>query len=329
MRNITFSESTREAMREEMQRDPSVFLYGEDIISNGGIFGQFSGLSEEFGDRVKATPISETAIIGAALGAALTGCRPVADMHFADFMGIAFDEFANQIAKNRYMFGGQMNIPLVVRAPDGMINQAAAQHSQSVEGWLYNVPGLIIVTPSSPATAKGLLKSAIRLDDPVIFFEHKVLYSQKGPVPEEEFFTPIGKAELIRKGSDVTVVTYSIMVQKTIQAAEELEREKNISVEIIDLLTIKPFDIETILKSVQKTHRCVIVHEAVVDGGVGGEIATQVQEEAFYFLDSPIFRVGAKNVPVPFSPPLEKYVAPNVEIIKETLLKSLNKIEEG
>ena len=326
MRNITFSEATREAMREEMHRDPTVFVYGEDIVSQGGIFGQFAGLPKEFGDRVRDSPISETAIIGSALGAALTGCRPVADMHFADFVGVAGDEFANQIAKNRYMFGGQVNIPLVVRAPDGIINQAAAQHSQSVEGWLYNIPGLIIVAPSSPATAKGLLKTAIRMDDPVIFFEHKILYPQKGPVPEEEFFTPIGRAAVVKEGSDVTIVTYSLMVQKSIQAAEELEKEENISVEVIDLLTIKPFDLDTILKSIQKTHRCVIVHEAVVDGGVGGEIATQIQEEAFYFLDSPVYRVGSKNVPIPYSPPLEQYVAPHVENIKEALLKSLNKI---
>ncbi len=325
MRTITFSEATREAMREEMRRDPTVFVYGEDIVRQGGIFGQFAGLPEEFGSRVRDCPISETAIIGSALGAALTGCRPVADMHFADFIGVAGDEFANQIAKNRYMFGGQVDIPLVVRAPDGIINQAAAQHSQSVEGWLNNIPGLIIVAPSSPATAKGLLKTAIRLNDPVIYFENKVLYSQKGPVPEEEFFTPIGKAEIVKEGSDVTIVTYSIMTQKSLKVAEELEKEKNISVEIIDLLTIKPFDLETIIKSIQKTHRCVIVHEAVVNGGVGGEIASQIQEEAFYYLDSPILRVGSKDVPIPFSPTLEKFVAPQIEDIKMALLQSLNR----
>jgi pyruvate dehydrogenase E1 component beta subunit len=318
MRTITFSQATLEAMQEEMRRDPTVFVYGEDIVRQGGIFGQFKGLPEEFGDRIRDVPISETAIVGAALGAALTGTRPVADMHFADFISVAFDEVVNQIAKNRYMFGGQANIPLVIRAPDGISNQAAAQHSQSVEGWLQNIPGLIIVTPSSPATAKGLLKSAIRQNDPVIFFEHKVLYPQKGPVPEEEFLTPIGKAEVRKPGKDVTIVTYSIMVQKCEAAAMELEKE-GISVEVIDLLTLKPLDMQTLIDSVKKTHRCVVVHEAVVTGGLGAEIAAQIQEKAFFHLDAPVLRVGAKNLPIPFSPVLEKFVAANQEDIKKAV----------
>jgi len=326
MRTITFSQATLEAMQEEMRRDPTVFVYGEDIVRQGGIFGQFKGLPEEFGDRVRDVPISETMIVGAALGAALTGTRPVADMHFADFIGVAFDEVANQIAKNRYMFGGQANIPLVIRAPDGISKQAAAQHSQSVEGWLQNIPGLIIVSPSSPATAKGLLKSAIRQDDPVIFFEHKMLYPQKGPVPEEEYLTPIGKAEVRRTGKDVTIVTYSIMVQKCEEVAAELEKE-GISVEIIDLLTLKPFDEETVLKSVRKTHRCVVAHEAVVTGGLGAEIAARVQEHAFYHLDAPVLRVGAKNVPVPFSAVLENFVAANQGDIKRAVKKVLYREE--
>lgn len=324
MRTISFSEATLEAMKEEMRRDPTVFVYGEDIVRQGGIFGQFKGLPEEFGGRIRDVPISETAIVGAALGAALTGTRPVADMHFADFIGVAFDELANQIAKNRYMFGGQANIPLVVRAPDGIINQAAAQHSQSVEGWIQNIPGLIIVAPSSPATAKGLLKSAIRQNDPVIYFEHKVLYPQKGPVPEEEFLTPIGKAEIRREGTDVTIVTYSIMVQKCEEVARDLEKE-GVSVEVIDLLTLKPFDVDAVIRSVKKTHRCVIVHEAVVTGGLGAEIASQIQERAFYYLDAPVLRVGAKNVPIPFSPPMEKYVAANQQDVRRAVLRVLHK----
>lgn len=324
MRTISFSEATLEAMKEEMRRDPTVFVYGEDIVRQGGIFGQFKGLPEEFGGRIRDVPISETAIVGAALGAALTGTRPVADMHFADFIGVAFDELANQIAKNRYMFGGQANIPLVVRAPDGIINQAAAQHSQSVEGWIQNIPGLIIVAPSSPATAKGLLKSAIRQNDPVIYFEHKVLYPQKGPVPEEEFLTPIGKAEIRREGKDVTIVTYSIMVQKCEEVARDLEKE-GVSVEVIDLLTLKPFDVDTVIRSVKKTHRCVIAHEAVVTGGLGAEIASQIQERAFYYLDAPVLRVGAKNVPIPFSPPMEKYVAANQQDVRRAVLRVLHK----
>lgn len=324
MRTISFSDATLEAMKEEMRRDPTVFVYGEDIVRQGGIFGQFKGLPEEFGDRVRDVPISETAIIGAALGAALTGTRPVADMHFADFISVAYDELVNQIAKNRYMFGGQANIPLVVRAPDGIINQAAAQHSQSVEGWLMNVPGLILVAPSSPATAKGLLKSSIRQNDPVIFFEHKVLYPQKGPVPEGEYLTPLGKAEIRRPGTDVTVVTYSLMVQKCEEAAKALEA-RGISVEIVDLLTLKPMDTETILESVRKTHRCVVVHEGVVNGGLGAEIAARVQEKAFYHLDAPVARVGAKDVPIPFSPPLEKYVAANLSDIERAVLRVLHR----
>ncbi len=324
MRTISFSDATLEAMKEEMRRDPTVFVYGEDIVRQGGIFGQFKGLPEEFGDRVRDVPISETAIIGAALGAALTGTRPVADMHFADFISVAYDELVNQIAKNRYMFGGQANIPLVVRAPDGIINQAAAQHSQSVEGWLMNVPGLILVAPSSPATAKGLLKSAIRQNDPVIFFEHKVLYPQKGPVPEGEYLIPLGKAEIRRPGTDVTIVTYSLMVQKCEEAAKSLEA-KGVSAEIIDLLTLKPMDTATILESVRKTHRCVVVHEAVVNGGLGAEIAARVQAEAFYHLDAPVLRVGAKDVPIPFSPPLEKYVAANQSDIERAVLRCLHR----
>lgn len=322
MRTITFSQATLEAMQEEMRRDPTVFVYGEDIVRQGGIFGQFKGLPEEFGDRVRDVPISETAIIGAALGAALTGTRPVADMHFADFITVAFDEIVNQIAKNRYMFGGQANIPLVIRAPDGISKQAAAQHSQSVEGWIQNVPGLIVVAPSSPATAKGLLKSSIRQNDPVIFFEHKVLYPQKGPVPEGEYLTPLGKAEIRRPGTDVTIVTYSIMVQKSEEVAAEMEKD-GISVEIIDLLTLKPYDAKTVIDSVKKTHRCVIVHEGVVSGGLGGEIATRIQEEAFHYLDAPVLRVGARNYPIPFSPVLENFIAANQEDIKRAVRKVL------
>jgi pyruvate dehydrogenase E1 component beta subunit len=324
MKTLSFAEATLEAMREEMRRDPSVIVFGEDIVRQGGIFGQFKGLPEEFGDRVRDTPISETAIIGAALGAALTGTRPVADMHFADFVGVAYDEIANQIAKNRYMFGGQANIPLVIRAPDGIVNQAAAQHSQSVEGWLLNVPGLIMVAPSDPATAKGLLKSAIRQNDPVIYFEHKVLYSRKGDVPEEEYLTPIGKARILRPGKDITVVTYSLMAQKSMEAARDLEKG-GISVEVIDLLTLKPFDTAAVIESVKRTHRCVVAQEAVVTGGLGAEIASRVQEQAFFYLDAPVLRVGAKDVPIPFSPTLEDYVAPNTEDIKRALRRVLYK----
>ncbi len=323
---ISFSEATLQAMIEEMERDSTVFVMGEDIARQGGIFGQFKGLPDRFPGRVLDTPISETAIIGSALGAALTGLRPVADMHFADFISVAYDELVNQIAKNRYMFGGQADIPLVVRAPDGIVPGAAAQHSQSVEGWLMNIPGLILVSPSSPATAKGLLKSAIRSNNPVIFFEHKLLYPQKGEVPDKEYLTPLGKAEVRRAGKDVTIATYSIMVQKALEAAQTLSRE-GIEVEIIDLLTIKPFDLETIVTSVRKTHRCIVAHEGVVHGGAGAEIAAQIQQEAFFHLDAPILRVGTKNVPIPFSPPLLEYVAPKVADIEKAVKQVLYREE--
>ncbi|MBU5678190.1 alpha-ketoacid dehydrogenase subunit beta [Alkaliphilus sp. MSJ-5] len=305
MREITFSQATLEAMSEEMRRDNRVFVMGEDIARQGGIFGQFKGLADEFGaDRVRDTPISETAIMGAAVGAALAGMRPVADMHFADFMGVCMDEIFNQMAKVRYMFGGQCTVPVVVRAPDGIANRAAAQHSQSIEAWFLHMPGVKVVAPSNPADAKGLLKAAIRDDNPIIYFENKILYREKGPVPEGEYIVPIGKANVAKEGKDVTIISYSIMMKKAFKAAEILAKE-GIEAEVIDLRTISPFDKETILESVKKTHRLVIIHEAVKQGGVGAEISAFVAEEAIDYLDSPILRFGAPFVPVPFSPPLE------------------------
>lgn len=306
MRIITFSQATLEAMEEEMARDETVFVMGEDIARQGGIFGQFKGLAEKFGvDRVRDTPISETAIVGAAVGAALAGMRPVADMHFADFMGVCMDEIFNQMAKIHYMFGGQRSVSMVLRAPDGLINQAAAQHSQSVEAWFQHIPGLKVVVPSNPADAKGLLKSAIRDDNPVIYFEHKALFSMKGKVPEEEYLTPIGKAKVIKEGSDVTLVSYSMMMNHAISAADRL-KEEGIDVELIDLRTISPIDKDTILESVAKTGRLVIAHEAVKQGGVGGEVAAIVAEEGIDYLDAPIVRVGAPFTPVPFARSLEQ-----------------------
>jgi len=306
MREITFSQATLEAMEEEMTRDEKVFVMGEDIARQGGIFGQFKGLPEKFGhERVKDTPISETAIIGAAVGAALAGMRPVADMHFADFMGVCMDEIFNQMAKIHYMFGGQRTIPMVIRAPDGLINQAAAQHSQSIEAWFMHIPGVKVVIPSNPADAKGLLKSAIRDDNPVIYFEHKGLFNTRGPVPEGEILTPIGKAKVVREGRDVTLVSYSFCLRHALEAAEMLEKE-GISVECIDLRTISPIDKEAILLSVAKTNRLAIAHEAVKQGGVGAEISAIVAEEGLDYLDAPIARVGAPFTPVPFARPLEQ-----------------------
>jgi len=321
MREITFSQATLEAMDEEMSRDERVFVMGEDIARQGGIFGQFKGLPEKFGyDRVKDTPITETAIIGAAVGAALAGMRPVADMHFADFMGVCMDEIFNQMAKIRYMFGGQTTVPVVVRAPDGLVNQAAAQHSQSIEAWFLHIPGLKVVTPSNPADAKGLLKSAIRDDNPVIYFENKVLFKQKGPVPEGEHLVPIGKANVVQEGKDVTIVSYSIMLHTAFKAAEILEKD-GIRAEVIDLRTISPIDKDTILESVAKTKRLAVGHEAVKIGGVGAEIAAIVAEEGLDYLDAPILRFGAPYTPVPFSPPLEKAYMIRPEDIAEGIRK--------
>lgn len=321
MREITFSQATLEAMAEEMRRDPTVFVLGEDIARQGGIFGQFKGLPDEFGyERVLDTPISETAIVGSAVGAALTGMRPVADMHFADFVTCAMDEIANQAAKIHYMFGGQARLPLVVRAPDGVIKSAAAQHSQSLEAWFVHVPGLKIVVPSTPYDAKGLLKAAIRDDNPVLYFEHKALFAMKGPVPEEEYIVPIGKADVKRPGRDVTCVTYSIMVHRALEAAEDLARD-GIEVEVVDLRTLVPMDIDTVLQSVRKTKKVVVAHEACRRGGAGAEIAATIAEEAFDYLDAPVVRVGTLDVPIPFSPPLEARVVPRKKEIVEAVRK--------
>ncbi|MDL2218545.1 alpha-ketoacid dehydrogenase subunit beta [Christensenellaceae bacterium OttesenSCG-928-M15] len=305
MKNITFSQATLDAMAEEMARDERVFVMGEDIARQGGIFGQFKGLGEKFPGRVIDTPISETAIVGGAVGAALAGSRPVADMHFADFFGVCMDEVFNQMAKVRYMFGGQAKVPLVVRAPDGISISGAAQHSQAVEAWFIHIPGIKVVTPSNPADAKGLLKACIRDDNPIIFFENKILYKESGPVPDGEYFVEIGKAKTVREGSDCTIVSYSIGMKAALGAAEILEKE-GISCEVIDLITLSPWDKETVLNSVKKTHRLCVCHEAVKQGGVGAEVSATVAEQAMMYLDAPIFRYGAPFVPLPFSPSLEK-----------------------
>lgn len=309
MRKISFSEATREAMAEEMALDPTVFVMGEDLARQGGIFGQFKGLPEQFPGRVIDTPISETFIIGGGVGAALAGVRPVVDMHFADFIGVAMDEVFNQMAKARYMFGGQARVPLVLRAPDGLTIQGAAQHSQSVEAWFAHIPGVKVVTPSNPEDAKAVLKAAIRSDDPVIYFENKILYKQSELVPElaDEVPYEIGKARVKREGRDVTVVSYSISMKNACAAAEALAKD-GIEAEVIDLISLSPWDKEAVINSVKKTHRLCICHEAVKQGGFGAEIAATVAEEALEYLDAPILRYGAPFVPVPFAPTLEKMV---------------------
>ena len=322
MKNITLSQATLEAMDEEMSRDESVYVMGEDIARQGGIFGQFKGLPEKFGyERVKDTPITETAIIGAAVGSALAGMRPVADMHFADFIGVSMDEVFNQMAKVHYMFGGQKSVPLVLRAPDGIINQAAAQHSQCIEAWFAHIPGLKVVIPSTPADAKGLLKAAIRDDNPVIYFEHKGLFPMKGDVPEGEHLVEIGKARVDRVGSDLTIVSYSMMMHHAAKAADKLAAE-GISVELIDLRSISPWDKDAVLKSVAKTGRLCVAQEAVKQGGFAAEVAATVAEEGMEYLDAPIVRVGAPFCPVPFARPLEQAY----KITADTIYKAVKKI---
>ncbi|ABV61856.2 MULTISPECIES: alpha-ketoacid dehydrogenase subunit beta [Bacillus] len=318
MREISYLEAVREAMSQEMRENQDVFILGEDIGVYGGAFGVTRGMIEEFGpERVRNTPISEAAIAGGAVGAALTGMRPILELQFSDFITIAMDQLVNQAAKTRYMFGGKGKVPLVVRTPAGSGTGAAAQHSQSLEAWMAHIPGLKVVQPSTAYDAKGLLKAAMDDDNPVIFYEHKLLYKTIGEVPEEQYSIPLGKADVKRSGKDVTIVATAIMVHKALEAAKELEAE-GIDVEIIDPRTLVPLDEETIIESVKKTGKCIVVHEAVKRGGYGGEIASMIAEsEAFDYLDAPIKRLGGLAVPIPYNPTLEKAVIPQVPDIIE------------
>jgi acetoin:2,6-dichlorophenolindophenol oxidoreductase subunit beta len=314
-RTITYAEALNEALREEMRRDASVFVMGEDVAvwGGGGIFGVTKGLVEEFGTaRVRDTPISEEAIAAVAVGAAATGSRPVAEIMYVDFIGLAMEPIVNQAAKLRYMFGGKAKVPMVIRAQEGAGRGNAAQHSQSLEAWFCHIPGLKVVTPSTPADAKGLLKSAIRDDNPVIFLEHKVLYFSKGPVPAEEYLVPLGVADVKREGTDVTVVGIHTMVGKALEAAERLADE-SISVEVIDPRTLVPFDEATIIDSVKKTGRLIVSHEAYTRSGYGAEIIARVVEAAFDYLDAPPVRICARDVPVPYSAVLEAAALPQVD----------------
>jgi pyruvate/2-oxoglutarate/acetoin dehydrogenase E1 component len=323
-REISCSTALREALEEEMERDDTIFIIGEDLVAHGGIFGQFEGLPERFPGRVIDSPISETCIVGSGVGAALTGMRPVVDMHFADFVTTGMDEIANQMAKIRYMFGGQAKVPMVLWAPDGGGLSAAAQHSQSLESWFVHIPGLKVVAPSEPSDVKGLIKAAIRDDDPVIFFQHKRLFAQTGHVPEDEYIIPIGSAAVKRPGKDITILTYSRMTYLCLEAAEQLAKEE-IDVEIVDLRTLKPLDFALIAESVKKTYNVLIVHEACLTGGFGAEIAARIGEELFDYLDAPVMRIGAKDVPIPFSPVMEGFVLPKVSDVVEGVKKVLNR----
>ena len=303
-----------------MAKDEKIFVMGEDIARQGGVFGQFKGLAQQFPNRVLDTPISETFITGGGVGAALAGARPVVDMHFADFMGVCMDEIFNQMAKMRYMFGGQVNMPLTLRAPDGWVNGGAAQHSQAVESWFVHIPGVQVIAPSNPYDAKMALKAAIRSNDPVLYFENKILYKESDMVPEIEDEEPytIGKAKVVREGKDVTIVSYSIGMKAARGAAEQLAKE-GIEAEVIDLITISPWDRECVMASAKKTHRLCIVHEAVKQGGFGAEVAATVAEECLEYLDAPILRYGAPFCPIPFAPTLEM----KLRVTPEDLVKGI------
>jgi 2-oxoisovalerate dehydrogenase E1 component len=310
-REMTVVEALNAALHQEMGRDDRVFLMGEDVGLIGGIFGVSRGLRERFGEeRVRDTPISEPSFVGMGVGAAVAGMRPIVEIQIWDFIAMTMDQVVNQAAKIRYMLGGRATVPLVIRGPQGGGIRLAAQHSQSLEAWFIHVPGLVVVAPSTPYDAKGLLTSAIRDDNPVIFLEHKMLYPTKGEVPEGEYLIPLGKADVKRRGSDVTVVATQMMVQRALGAAQDLEQD-GISIEVIDPRTLVPLDEEAILESVGKTHRLVIVHEAVKRGGFGAEVAALVTERALDELDAPIVRLGARNVPMPYNDKLEQATIPS------------------
>lgn len=326
MREITYQEAIRETMSQMMREDKHIFLMGEDIGVYGGAFGVSRGMIEEFGPvRIRNTPISEAAIAGAAIGAALTGMRPIMELQFSDFVTIAMDQLVNQAAKLRYMYGGKAKVPLVVRTPAGSGTGAAAQHSQSLEAWLAHVPGLKIVQPSTAYDAKGLLRAAINDDNPVIFYEHKLLYGLKSDVPEEPYTIPLGKADVKRDGNDVTVIATSLMVHRALAAAEILAKD-NIHIEVIDPRTLVPLDKETMILSVQKTGRLVVVYEAVKRGGYGAEIVSElVESEAFDYLDAPVVRLGGKPIPIPQNPELEKHAVPQTDDIVNAIRNMMRK----
>ena len=316
-RLLTYAEALNEALREEMRRDPDVFCIGEDIgrWGSGGVYGVTGGLLDEFGpERVRDTPVSEEAIVGMSVGAALLGMRPVAEIMYSDFMTLAMDPIVNQAAKIRYMFGGQASVPLVVRTNSGAPGNKAAQHSQSLEAWFMHVPGLTVISPSTPADAKGMLKAAIRSDDPVIFLEHKRLYFTKGFVPLGDGVVPIGVAAVRREGRHLTVVANHTLVAMALQAADALAGE-GIELEVIDVRTIRPLDGAAISASVRRTGRLIVAHEANQTGGWGAEVVAQVAERDFHYLDAPIVRVAAKDAPIPFSDVMERAVLPQTEEI--------------
>ncbi len=316
-REITFAQAIREALAEEMRRDPRVFILGEDVAEAGTPFKVLTGLVEEFGkDRVIDTPISEAGITGLALGAAMTGLRPVVDIMFGDFITLTADQMVNQAAKIHYMSGGKWSAPMVLRTTLGASRRSGAQHSQSLHVWFSHIPGLRVVVPSTPYDAKGLLKTAIRDDNPVAFFEDKMMYRLKGPVPEEDYTIPFGVADIKRTGSDVTLVATSSMVQVALEAANMLEAI-GLQAEVIDPRTTSPLDEQALIESAKKTSRAIVIDEGYRRYGVTAEIASVIADGAFYYLDAPVKRIGAMDVPIPFSPPLEDATVPNERMVFE------------
>jgi pyruvate dehydrogenase E1 component beta subunit len=320
MKTMTYGEAIREGMNIRMREDDNVLLFGEDVGAFGGCFGVSAGMFNEFGERrVRDTPISEGVIIGTAVGSAAAGLRPIAELMFCDFLTVGMDQLVNQAAKMRYMFGGKISMPMVVRLPNGAGVSAAAQHSQSLEAWVTHVPGLKVVYPSCPQDALGLMLSAIDDDNPVMYIEHKAMYAMKGEVTSFEPI-PLGKGDIKRAGKDVTVIATGKMVQESLAAAKVLEKE-GIEVEVLDPRSLFPLDVELIAKSVEKTHRVVVATEENKRGGYGGEISATINEDMFDLLDAPVVRVGALNTPVPFAPVLEQYYLPNskdiIKAIKE------------
>jgi len=325
MHVLTFREAIKEAIVEEMEKDPLVFLMGENVAIRGGVYQVTHGLCEKFGEeRILDMPISESGFVGAGVGAAILGMRPIVDLMFSDFLPLVVDHIVNDAAKTRYMYGGKASAPMVVRAFFGAGTSLGASHSQSLEAWLVHCPGLKVVMPSTPADAKGLLKTAIRDDDPIVFLEHRLLYATRGEVPEDKEFTiPLGKADIKRKGDHVTVVATASMVGKSLEAAEALARD-GIEIEVLDPRSLQPLDVDTLIESVEKTGRLLIAHEACMSCGFGAEISAIAAKKAFGYLDAPIERVCAPDVPVPFSPPLENYYIPKSEDIVATVRKMIS-----
>ncbi|MDD3982141.1 MAG: alpha-ketoacid dehydrogenase subunit beta [Spirochaetales bacterium] len=321
---ITYRDAIRDALKEEMARDEQVYLLGEDIAQFGGSYKTCVGLFEQFGkERVRNTPLSEMAVVGCALGSAMLGRRPVAEIMYVDFTACCMSQIVNEVAKTRYMYAGQVEIPMVIRTQGGAGRASAAQHAQSLEAWFTHVPGLYVVMPSTPYDAKGLLKTAIRDNNPILFIEHKLLYNSKGEVPEQEYTIPLGKADIKRPGKDVTILTWSRCVDFSLKAAIELEKE-GIDIEVVDLRSLKPLDEKTILASVEKTGHVVVVHEAVKNTGFGAELVALINEKAFDALDAPVQRVAGEEVPMPFNPRLQAMAIPDTNKVMAAVKKVLS-----